>query len=205
MYKVFVKNAFLYLRNTPLHTSEQQEQCLYLTFHSPKDIVVGVTLLQQDDKMHGVVVYHQDIKLLTDTLCSLYPTIHAGGGLVKNRHKECLLIFRRGKWDLPKGKQDTGETLAETAVREVCEETGIQQVTLGNLLHDTYYFYDENGNTFLKHVQWYEMQSHDDLELTPQTEEGIEEVRWFNQTTIQKALENTYPLVKEIIENSFLK
>ena len=51
--------------------------------------------------------------------------IIAAGGLVTNENNELLMIFRRGKWDLPKGKLDKGETIEECAIREVEEETGI--------------------------------------------------------------------------------
>jgi 8-oxo-dGTP pyrophosphatase MutT (NUDIX family) len=36
-------------------------------------------------------------------------TIVAAGGLVFNENKELLMIYRRSKWDLPKGKLDEGE------------------------------------------------------------------------------------------------
>ena len=51
--------------------------------------------------------------------------VKAGGGLVINKEGKLLFIFRKGIWDLPKGKMDFGETLEETAVRETSEETGI--------------------------------------------------------------------------------
>jgi glyoxylate carboligase len=34
------------------------------------------------------------------------PIIIAGGGVVTNAQGDLLMIFRRGKWDLPKGKLD---------------------------------------------------------------------------------------------------
>ena len=47
--------------------------------------------------------------------------MQAAGGLVLNEKKEILLIFRRGKWDMPKGKLDKGEKLEDCAIREVGE------------------------------------------------------------------------------------
>ena len=41
-----------------------------------------------------------------------------------------LMIFRRGKWDLPKGKLDKGETFERCAVREIEEETGFRNLKL---------------------------------------------------------------------------
>ena len=56
--------------------------------------------------------------------------IIAAGGLVTNKHNELLMIFRRAKWDLPKGKLDEGESIEACAVREVEEETGIKNISL---------------------------------------------------------------------------
>jgi ADP-ribose pyrophosphatase YjhB (NUDIX family) len=56
-----------------------------------------------------------------------------GVAVVSNGH---LLLIQRGrgpqagKWAVPGGKVDLGETIRETAVREVREETGLE-VTLG--------------------------------------------------------------------------
>ena len=50
--------------------------------------------------------------------------IQAGGGLVENEKGEILFMFRKGKWDLPKGKLDPGESYESCALREVQEETG---------------------------------------------------------------------------------
>ena len=55
----------------------------------------------------------------------------AGFGLVVNDKNEILLIQRgygkeKGKWSLPGGNQDKGESLKRTAVRETREETGIR-------------------------------------------------------------------------------
>ncbi len=71
--------------------------------------------------------------------------IIAAGGIVVNPNKEILWIFRRGFWDLPKGKLDPNESIEACAIREVMEETGISNLVLGDLIlttkhlyHDTY-------------------------------------------------------------------
>ena len=70
--------------------------------------------------------------------------IVAAGGLVWNEKNELLMIFRQGKWDLPKGKLDDGETIEECAVREVVEETGLKEVKLGGFIGITQHeYYDK--------------------------------------------------------------
>ena len=54
-------------------------------------------------------------------------------------------MFRRGKWDLPKGKLDPGETLEACALREVREETGVGQLELIKFLLVTEHEYEESG------------------------------------------------------------
>ena len=73
--------------------------------------------------------------------------ITAAGGLVLNPNTEILMIFRRGHWDLPKGKLDEGETIVSCAVREVQEETGLSDIHVDQFLlmtkhtyFDTYLF-----------------------------------------------------------------
>lgn len=51
-----------------------------------------------------------------------------------------MIEDRYGKWTLPKGKQEAGETVEETALREIREETGIEG-RIGNLLATVHYQY----------------------------------------------------------------
>jgi len=74
----------------------------------------------------------------------------AGGVLVRTVRKRPLVaaIRPRGKpegvWALPKGNIDPGETAAETAVREVREETGVEG-RLVEKLGDVRYVYTRRG------------------------------------------------------------
>jgi ADP-ribose pyrophosphatase YjhB (NUDIX family) len=61
-----------------------------------------------------------------------------GVGVVVWRGDEVLLIERgkgpvSGNWSLPGGKQELGETVRETALREIKEETGIDIDIVGLL------------------------------------------------------------------------
>ena len=85
--------------------------------------------------------------------------IQAGGGLVENEQREVLFIFRRGKWDLPKGKLDRGETLEQCAIREVEEETGVGQLQLIRFLLITEHEYVERGKKILKETHWWLMKT----------------------------------------------
>ena len=114
--------------------------------------------------------------------------------------KKILMIFRRGKWDLPKGKLDKGETLEECAVREVEEETGLQQVKLLSPLVITYHTYHEGARFILKESHWYNMKVSGEQNLVPQTEEGIHEIKWVTNKEAQSLFQECYPSVIDVIK-----
>lgn len=87
----------------------------------------------------GAIIEDISPASLQKELHALYEPIDAGGGVVENEAGDILMIYRRGKWDLPKGKRDDGEDIAQCALREVAEETGLQQLQLGEKICDTYH------------------------------------------------------------------
>jgi ADP-ribose pyrophosphatase YjhB (NUDIX family) len=127
--------------------------------------------------------------------------IIAAGGLVTNEKNELLMMFRRGKWDLPKGKLDEGETLETAAIREVREETGIKNLELGNLIGVTNHEYFEKrlNQNVIKETHWYAMRSSKTEKIVPQTEEDIEKIIWADEAELEECLKNTYPNIREII------
>ncbi len=123
----------------------------------------------------------------------------AAGGLVLNERGEVLFMFRKGKWDLPKGKLDPGETMDACALREVMEETGLVQVELKNFLLVTEHLYTERGKLILKKSHWYRMEAASHQRLIPQTEEEISELRWLAPADFNIVLANTYPSIVEVL------
>ncbi|GAB5519089.1 MAG: hypothetical protein RhofKO_13400 [Rhodothermales bacterium] len=105
--------------------------------------------------------------------------VAAGGYVVRSGKKkpEVLLIYRRGKWDLPKGKLEKGESIEDCALREVQEEVGIKKLKTLEPAGTTFHTYPEKGKLKLKTTYWYLMHTPETV-FTPQTEEDIEEVAW---------------------------
>lgn len=132
--------------------------------------------------------------------------IKAGGGLVFNEKDELLMIFRRGFWDLPKGKLDEGETIEACAVREIKEETGLQQVTLGKFIGITEHQYFDKfiNKEAIKQSHWYAMTANGSQTLLPQTEEDITEIRWVSKQELPLLLSKSYPSIVEIV-NKYLQ
>ncbi len=129
--------------------------------------------------------------------------IVAAGGIVENENGEILFMFRKNKWDLPKGKQDEGETIEECAVREVEEETGLINVTRGELIDVTSHNYVEKNVEIEKETWWYAMKVSGAQKLVPQTEEKITELKWVKESELKEYLLDTYPNIVQIVEKYF--
>lgn len=130
--------------------------------------------------------------------------IEAAGGMVYNEKGELLMMFRRGQWDLPKGKIDDGESMEQCAIREVEEETGLSKLKLVMALQTTYHTYSLHGNTVLKPSHWFKMESKANETLVPQTEEDISDLRWVDKIEAVKLIENAYPSIREMVAKYFL-
>jgi ADP-ribose pyrophosphatase YjhB (NUDIX family) len=155
------------------------------------------------EEFHAGVLWHSDLEMLKKTFFKNFKVIEAAGGIVQNDKKEILFINRLGKWDLPKGKIEKGEKEAETAVREVIEETGVNKLHLKKKIGETYHVYDQFGKHFLKISHWYYMTCSSAQVLTPQTIEYITEVKWVKTKDIKEPMENTYPSIKDILSTFF--
>ncbi len=109
------------------------------------------------------------------------PVTAAGGVVIRtvDGKEQLLLMFRRGAWDLPKGKLDAGETIEQCALREVSEETGVTGLTLTRFLTHTHHEYEDEYGMWSKTTHWFLMSiDGDGGELVPQAEEGIERLEW---------------------------
>jgi len=154
----------------------------------------------EQQKIHAGILLHTDLAALKKALWKKFTVMQAAGGLVFNPRQEALFIFRRGKWDLPKGKLDPGETLEACALREVREETGLKDVHSGGFMLPTFHTYHESGKFILKESHWYRMKTaHSDL--VPQREEDITQATWANEQKINEYLENSFPSIRDVISH----
>ena len=126
--------------------------------------------------------------------------IKAAGGLVSNPEGKYLFIFRRGKWDLPKGKIDGGEDTRDAAVREVEEECGVRVDSVEGSPLSTYHIYEQGGDIVLKETFWFRMHVNTEAELIPQLEEDITEAKWLTVEEFESVKENTFPLILDVLE-----
>ena len=138
-----------------------------------------------------VVVCKRHLTKVLRYLLNTFEFRKAAGGVVSNPDDERLMIFRFGKWDLPKGHVEKGETIRYAAVREVEEETGAKNLAADRCIAKTYHIYYMDGRWILKQTAWYNMTTFSTV-LTPQTEEGIEKAVWVTQEQMYKNLATSY-------------
>ena len=166
-----------------------------LDLHAVKTMIFEM----QQPQVHAGVFKHENFEELKKLFFKKFKLIQAAGGLVENEEGEILMIFRKGKWDLPKGKLDKGESLEVCAVREVEEETGAKGVKLISPLMITYHTYHEGTKFILKESHWFKMKAKKNQHFTPQLEEDITEIKWVDEKSVQDILTKTYPLIKDVI------
>jgi ADP-ribose pyrophosphatase YjhB (NUDIX family) len=202
----------IYFDNKPLFlTDDKQKVEDYL--HRPETLLMDeseskevdehsiramIQQMKQDNYETGVFLYY-NTRALLEAFKPMFAVIQAAGGLVHNPKKEILLIYRRQKWDLPKGKLDEGEDLEECAIREIKEETGLKQVAIEKPLTTSYHTYTENGHEVLKETHWFLMKAKEQ-KLAPQTEEDIEKAVWVPIAELENYMTGTYGIVREVVK-----
>ena len=154
----------------------------------------------EQPRVHAGIFLYQDVEQLYAAIKKRFTLVIAAGGLVTNERGDLLFIFRKGKWDLPKGKSEGKESPEACAVRETEEETGLRQVALDCYLTTTYHTYAENGKKILKETHWYRLHVAGDQQPLPQTEEQITAVEWAVPTGLERYRSNTYPSILDVLQ-----
>lgn len=171
---------------------------ILISVSSEKELSESYEKLIKNKEIEEICFCHESESVLFDWFKSMFKIIEAAGGLVKNSEDKYLFIFRKGKWDLPKGKIDKGESIRDAAIREVEEECGIEQLSIVKEIPPTYHTYYIGDKHVLKPTYWFEMNCSDTSELVPQEEEGITEVRWLSRKDLSMVRENTYASILDV-------
>lgn len=181
-----------------------------LTF-APEDYTpkAGETLLTESevtsanldnlfDFCNSIVVLSADWNAAFRRFASRFVAVEAAGGIVENELGEMLLIYRRERWDLPKGHIDAGEDALSAAIREIAEETGVVGLNFVAPIGNTLHAYNVYGKWELKLTHWFAFSCHSSS-TTPQTDEDIILAVWADREKTIECMTNSYPTIREIV------
>lgn len=198
----------IYFENRCLIICSPDEQALSdpnsVEFHFGRTISIHtlVDMFEASESLSRIYIPTDNTEWMYRKVCAEFHEVDAAGGLVSNRRGDYLLIRRGGLWDLPKGHREEGEDITVTALREVQEETGVDQLELGSLICVTDHCYLRNRIWHLKHTWWYNMLYTDPVDLTPQREEDITKAAWVAKSSLPSYLKNTFPSIVEVFREA---
>ena len=207
-YKIYYNDSFVVLTCDPSQLGDKFAR-IYDTKKGIEDFLTNISFLFDGKTNDRILIVDSKPGEVMCNLLEKADIVIAGGGIVFNDKGELLLIFRRGKWDLPKGKIELKECIRDGAMREVEEETGVKvEITVEKPV-TTYHAYKLKGKNSIKETSWFKMKAlNGDKKLVSQTEEDIEQAIWVKPADLIKYKDISYPLIwgllsRYIPENSF--
>ena len=205
-YKIYFKDKPLFLTESlepEIIPFSHHDDAVLLDELSTQGIHTALHEIKQE-KVHALIYQHTPLEELKKAVWNKFTIIQAAGGLVMDEEGKVMMMFRRNKWDLPKGKVDEGENIQSAAIREVQEETGIEKVECKELLLITYHTYEDWGHPVLKETYWYLMKADSWQPLKPQAEEDITEVGFYGKDQLLQFCQNTFPSILDVLKKANL-
>ena len=201
MYKVFFNDRKITIADKT-NITLSKSPAIIEDIHSKKEVKRWFLQFAENNEQEVILLQNDAEKFWSDVFLPAFILIEASGGVVLSNEK-LLVIYRNGKWDLPKGKIDKKETKEEAAIREVQEECGIRGHSIIKELSPTFHIYkspykDSFGQCILKKTHWFEMHYSGSSLGKPEVEENITEIQWFSKSEINTVLMNTYENLKSV-------
>lgn len=192
IYKVFIKDSLLIIGDEPRANA--------IDFLGNAQLV-NLVQSRLEQAFDPVYVFARNLKEVWTEFKRNFKIIEAAGGAVLNPDHQLLMIYRLGKWDLPKGKIELGEPREMAAIREVEEETGVPRPQIFGILPTTYHIYPLNERLVLKRTYWYAMRIPNGFDfLVPQLEEDILDAAWCSPGEIEEYRKNTYGNIAIVLD-----
>ncbi|MBO5875422.1 MAG: NUDIX hydrolase [Alistipes sp.] len=155
-------------------------------------------------KVIQILENHNNIAIISENIDQCFASfaeefkfVVAAGGVVLDNDGKTLMISRRGRWDLPKGHWEPGESIEECALREVAEETGVVASQILKPICNTFHTYNVYGVWELKCTHWFLMRGSSG-ETAPQQEEGIVAAEWLAPEKVCEVLRESYPTIRKV-------
>lgn len=203
-YKVFINDRKIILAS---EFSEKmlKKEALFFFYQGKTSLTALLDFFEHSNFTKNLYIICPDIARLRDDFFAHFQFMEAAGGLVWDSRGRVLFIYRREKWDLPKGKIEKGERAHEAAVREVAEETGLSHLFITQELCLTYHiFRDEQNRQVLKCTHWYEMDFNGDETPVPQLDEDITKAEWFERSQMGIIKNKSFGSIREVMKKASL-
>lgn len=200
-YKIYINGSPLFITSPEGAESlgyKPGKNTFVAPFNGKKKMIWNYFDLLNKSKADAVVIHAPDVEGLWQEFQNCFKVLEAAGGFVTNDRNEMLVFYRRGFWDMPKGKIDPGETPEIAALREVEEETGVRELVLGQFICHSYHTYIQKDQDILKKTWWYHMRT-SQTELIPQTEEDIEDIAWVSPQSWLDTQPKVYDNIRDLI------
>lgn len=116
------------------------------------------------------------------------------GGIVFRTNRErnnidiLLIQDSKGRWTIPKGHIEPGETAKQTAIREIGEESGLFHIQVLAWLGKIHFQYRRIDKLVLMTTQIYLVRALDDAEI-PTKEQWMKGIKWFKFNDAIEAIE----------------
>ncbi len=210
--KIFIGNNPLFLCKFGFVLPSEEalelssKKLLQENYSESNQMIQIIEKLENKKQETAFMLFHTNEAELIQEFKTNFKRIDAAGGLVENSEGDILMIYRKGKWDLPKGKVETNEKKIDAGEREVEEETGLRNIKVESAIQFyswkqpyTTHTYWENQKRIIKNTYWFNMKSTGSPVFTPQKEEGITDVQWVNKYKVNELLKNSYASVHDVI------
>ncbi len=202
MIRIYVNNRIICFNNNPrFGKNETTKKGISCDIKDIKELKICTERFLSSPGESSILVLQGDTEIILPDFLRLYPMINAAGGAVFNEYDELLMIFRRKHWDLPKGKTEKHETVDQSALREVSEETGIKDPEIMQELESTWHMYKADARWVTKKTSWFRMKAKKQ-DLQPQTEEDIEKAVWLSRESAEDKIELAYNSLQPVIRQA---
>jgi 8-oxo-dGTP pyrophosphatase MutT (NUDIX family) len=198
MYKVFFKDRTVYFGDD-FSKSFGRNNGLFYKYNNLQELTELIYVFNSLTRINKLFIIHNDILTLFDEFKACFNYIEAAGGVVLRPDGKFLVMKRDGLWDLPKGKLEIGESSEVAALREVTEETGLEDLRIIKPVLSTFHTYQATKEMILKKTKWYEMFYDGDADPVPEKAENITEIQWVKPGMTDFIRKNTYPSVLDVL------
>lgn len=207
--RLFFENKFFFFSSEAdyreVSISDDEMGATPILHIGQEDVPSPEELLAAAGDNRSLVILAPDGEAAGERFCAQMPIVKAAGGLVENQRGDILVITRKGWRDLPKGHIDESESAEEAALREVQEETGLQEAEIVAPLCTTRHFHRAYGRWEAKQTEWFLMFAPgEEPALCPEEGESIAAAEWLGGRRLWQAVESSYSTIKVVFEE-FLK